>query len=153
MPSALIDRPLPSFSMKTVKQGDRVVTEKEMLGQIHLINVWATWCPSCHVEHAYLMALSDKATIPIVGVNYKDNCAAARELLEDYGDPYQYSVADTQGVLGIDLGVYGAPETYLVDQHGVIRYKRVGVMNEKIWQQKFLPIIKQLNKTITGTSL
>ncbi len=144
MPSALIDQPMPVFSLSTVKQPQQIKTHEDLKGQVSLLNVWATWCVSCRIEHPYLLSLAEQG-VPIVGVNYKDDVAAAQQWLKDLADPYVYSVVDLDGRLGIDLGVFGAPETYVVDQQGVIRYKHVGVVNEKVWTEKLEPIVRALN--------
>jgi len=144
MPSALIDQPMPVFSLSTVKQPEQIKTHEDLKGQVSLLNVWATWCVSCRIEHPYLLSLAEQG-VPIVGVNYKDDVAAAQQWLKDLADPYVYSVVDLDGRLGIDLGVFGAPETYVVDQQGVIRYKHVGVVNEKVWTEKLEPIVRALN--------
>ncbi len=144
MPSALIDQPMPVFSLSTVKQSQVMKTQEDLKGQVSLLNVWATWCVSCRIEHPYLLSLAEQG-VPIVGVNYKDDVEAARQWLKDLADPYVYSVVDLDGRLGIDLGVFGAPETYVVDKHGVIRYKHVGVVNEKVWTEKLEPIVRALD--------
>ncbi|MAZ88177.1 MAG: DsbE family thiol:disulfide interchange protein [Cellvibrionaceae bacterium] len=144
MPSALIDQPMPVFSLSTVKQPEQMKTHEDLKGQVSLLNVWATWCVSCRIEHPYLLSLAEQG-VPIVGVNYKDDVAAAQQWLKDLADPYVYSVVDLDGRLGIDLGVFGAPETYVVDKQGVIRYKHVGVVNEKVWNEKLEPIVRALN--------
>ncbi len=144
MPSALIDQPMPVFSLSTVKQSQVMKTQEDLKGQVSLLNVWATWCVSCRIEHPYLLSLAEQG-VPIVGVNYKDDVEAARQWLKDLADPYEYSVVDLDGRLGIDLGVFGAPETYVVDKQGVIRYKHVGVVNEKVWTEKLEPIVRALD--------
>lgn len=143
MPSALIDKPMPEFSLPTVKSEQRIITQNDLKGKVSLLNVWATWCVSCRVEHPFLVTLAEDG-VPIVGVNYKDDVVAAQQWLRDLADPYLYSVVDADGRLGIDLGVFGAPETYILDKNGVIRFKHVGVVNEKIWKEQLLPIYKQL---------
>jgi cytochrome c biogenesis protein CcmG/thiol:disulfide interchange protein DsbE len=142
MPSALIDRPLPEFSLPALGQ-DRLLSRSEVVGQVSLFNVWATWCVSCRVEHPYLQVLADRG-VPIYGINYKDDDPAALGWLADLGDPYLANIADHDGTLGLDLGVYGAPETYLVDADGVIRYRHVGVVDERVWQSTLAPLYQQL---------
>lgn len=134
MPSALIDRPMPAFSKPSLLEPQLVLNESVFKGQPALLNVWATWCPSCRVEHPYLLQLAAQG-VRIVGLNYKDDSDAARQLLRRTGNPYEINIEDRDGRLGIDLGVFGAPETYLVDAEGVIRFKHVGVVNERIWTQ------------------
>lgn len=144
MPSALKDKAFPAFSLGVLKDEQNLKTEKDLLGQITLVNVWATWCVVCRVEHPYLLQLAEQG-VAIVGVNYKDQPDAARQWLSDLKDPYQYSLMDRSGRLGLDLGVFGAPESYLVDQKGIIRHKHVGVVDEKVWSRDFAPIVAQLS--------
>ena len=143
LPSALIDKPLPAFSLPDLKNEQRLITEKDLKGPA-LVNVWATWCPTCKAEHQMLNQLA-KAGVVIHGVNYKDDSVAARQWLKDYLDPYQVNVADPQGSLGINLGVYGAPETFLIDGQGIIRHKFVGVIDEAVWQKQLAPLYNQLS--------
>lgn len=137
LPSALIDKPLPSFSLPDLKDEQRLISEKDLKGPA-LVNVWATWCPTCKAEHQMLNQLA-KAGVVIHGVNYKDDSVAARQWLKDYLDPYQVNVADPQGSLGINLGVYGAPETFLIDAQGIIRHKYVGAIDERVWREELAP--------------
>lgn len=139
MPSALIDDPVPSFELPIVKDSSTLVTQDIFKGQVSLLNVWATWCISCRVEHPYLNKLSEEG-VAIYGVNYKDDTPAALKWLQEFHDPYQLSVVDADGRLGIDLGVFGAPETYLIDQRGVIRYKHVGIVDERVWSKILKPL-------------
>lgn len=143
MPSALIDRPLPEFSL-TGLADDQPLTRADVVGEPALFNVWATWCISCRVEHPYLQQLAD-AGVPIYGINYKDEDAAARRWLDDLGNPYRANIVDREGSLGVDLGVYGAPETYLVDAAGVIRYRHVGVIDERVWRGTLEPLWRQIS--------
>ena len=137
LPSALIDKPLPAISLPDLKDEQRLITEKDLKGPA-LVNVWATWCPTCKAEHQMLNQLA-KAGVVIHGVNYKDDSVAARQWLKDYLDPYQVNVADPQGSLGINLGVYGAPETFLIDAQGIIRHKYVGAIDERVWREELAP--------------
>lgn len=143
LPSALIDKPLPAFAVGTLDDPDSRRTAEDLKGGIALLNVWATWCPTCAAEHAVLNALRDRGVV-IYGVNYKDDRDTALRWLSRQGDPYRLNLYDPQGSLGLDLGVYGAPETYLLDQRGVIRYRHVGALTEAIWADEFLPRIQQL---------
>lgn len=143
MPSALIDEPVPRFELPTVKDESKMVTQEIFKGQVSLLNVWATWCISCRVEHPYLNKLSEEG-VAIYGVNYKDDTPAAVKWLQEFHDPYQLSIVDADGRLGIDLGVFGAPETYLIDQRGVIRYKHVGVVDERVWSKILQPLYDSL---------
>ncbi len=133
LPSALIDQPFPDFQMASLQQPDKVLTKADLLGKPVLVNVWATWCPACRQEHADLLAIARQGSIGIVGLNYKDDRAAAVKWLQDLGNPYVFNIFDENGMLGLDLGVYGAPETYLVDSEGIVRYRHVGVITEKVW--------------------
>jgi cytochrome c biogenesis protein CcmG/thiol:disulfide interchange protein DsbE len=142
LPSALIDRPLPEFELP-VLGGDRNVNRNDLLGEVALYNVWATWCISCRVEHPYLQQLADRG-IAIYGINYKDDDAGALRWLQELGDPYRLNIVDRDGSLGVDLGVYGAPETYVVDAGGVIRYRHVGVVDERVWTTILEPLYLEL---------
>jgi len=143
MPSALINKPVPVFHLKTVKDQQQWVSQNVLKDKVSLLNVWATWCVSCRVEHPFLLTLS-KTGLPIYGINYKDDVEKARYWLQQYRDPYVLSVVDEDGRLGVDLGVYGAPETYLVDKQGFIRYKHVGVLSEKVWLEQIKPQVVAL---------
>lgn len=142
MPSALIDKPLPEFQLGQLGTG-KMVQREDVIGKVTLFNVWATWCVSCRMEHPYLQKLADEG-VPIVGINYKDESIAAMKWLRDLGNPYLLNVEDREGTLGLDMGVFGAPETYLVDAQGVIRYRHVGVINERIWIGLLSPLYKDL---------
>jgi cytochrome c biogenesis protein CcmG/thiol:disulfide interchange protein DsbE len=142
LPSALIDQPLPEFSLTALGSGEPL-DRSAVTGQAALFNVWATWCVSCRVEHPYLTQLAEQG-VAIYGINYKDDDAAALKWLKELGDPYITSIADRQGALGLDLGVYGAPETYLVDASGVVRYRHVGVVDERVWTAILAPIYREL---------
>jgi cytochrome c biogenesis protein CcmG/thiol:disulfide interchange protein DsbE len=144
MPSALINKPVPTFSLADLQDGS-VITEKALQGHVTLLNVWATWCVSCRMEHLYLVELAQHG-VNIIGVDYKDDDAQARGWLKELGNPYALVAIDKEGYLGLDLGVFGAPETFLVDKHGIIRYKRVGVIDERVWQQEILPVYISLNQ-------
>ena len=141
MPAALEDRQLPEFRVPTLEQ--REVSRADLLGEVALINVWATWCPSCHAEHAYLNQLAREG-VPIFGINYKDEAAAARRWLEQKGDPYRINLVDENGRLGLDLGVTGAPETYLIDAAGVVHLRYQGPIDERVWRQKIKPLFDRL---------
>ena len=138
LPSALIDRPLPAFELPALGM-DRLLKREDVVGEVALFNVWATWCVSCRVEHPYLHKLAEQG-VPIYGVNYKDDDADAMKWLAELGDPYRLNIVDAQGSLGLDLGVSGAPETYLVDAQGVIRYRHVGVVDDRVWRELLEPL-------------
>lgn len=145
VPSALVNRALPVFSLPDLFDTNGVVGSEQLKGGIYLVNFWATWCPPCHAEHPYLVEISEREKdITFVGVNYKDDVAAAREFLGERGNPFKLSVVDATGGLGIDFGVAGAPETFLVDQSGTIRYKHVGVIDNRVWDDVFVPLLAEL---------
>lgn len=139
LPSVLIGKPVPEFSLPDLHNPDNNITPATMKGKPYLLNVWATWCPSCKYEHPYLIKLAEMG-VPIYGVNYKDDTDKARKLLEEAGDPYMANIVDEEGSLIMALGVYGAPETFIVDAEGIIRYRLVGVVNEEIWKSTMAPI-------------
>ncbi len=143
LPSALIGKPVPQFSLPSVEDGQRLISQADLKGKPALVNVWATWCVACKVEHPVLNALAAQG-VNIHGVNYKDDNAAAQKWLREFHDPYQLNIRDEQGSLGLDLGVYGAPETFLIDKHGVIRHKFVGVIDERVWREKLAVLYQEL---------
>lgn len=142
MPSALANRPLPAFSARTLEGGD--ITDAQLRGAPALLNVWATWCPSCAAEHAYLNELSRRG-VKIYGINYKDDAAAARRWIESKGNPYRANILDPSGRLGLDLGVTGAPETYLVDAGGLVHLRHQGPVDERVWRTVFEPALAALS--------
>lgn len=150
LPSALVGRAFPAFALADLNAPDTVVTQSIFEGQVTLVNVWATWCPTCKAEHAELARIHDEEGMRIIGINYKDDPAAARRWLARYGDPYELHVIDADGLLGVDLGVYGAPESFLVDQHGVIVHKRVGDVNRRVWEAEFVPLVAQLRDALAS---
>lgn len=150
LPSALVNKPFPAFKLAQLEQPGRGLQQSDLLGQIALVNVWATWCPSCHVEHGYLNYLATERGITIYGVNYKDKAAAARRWLEEKGNPYRFNIFDPEGRLGLDMGVTGAPETYVIDHRGFVRMRFQGPVNETVWQQKFRPLLEQLQAEQAG---
>ena len=146
LPSALIDKPMPAFQLPLLMRPDVAVNEKQITqGKPTLLNIWASWCVSCRVEHPFLDQLA-KQGVRIVGVNYKDERSDAEKWLANLGNPYQMIIFDYQGGLGLDLGVYGAPETYLLDGEGIIRYKHVGVVDETVWQSTLKALYQQWQK-------
>lgn len=145
LPSVLINRPLPEFRATSLSDPSRQLTTADLKGEVALLNVWATWCPSCRAEHDMLRQLAGQGVV-IFGVNYKDERDKALEWLRVLGDPYRFNINDEAGRVGIELGVYGAPETFLLDAQGIIRHRHVGVLDERVWQQDFLPRIRQLKE-------
>lgn len=142
LPSMLIDKPMPSFALTTVEGQE--VSNADLPDSMFLLNVWGSYCLPCLVEHPTFMRLAEEGEIPVVGVNYRDRQDLALRWLDDNGDPFSFSILDESGRFGIDLGVYGAPETYLVDSNGVIRYRHVSVLDETVWREEFLPAIAEL---------
>lgn len=152
MPSALVDKKLPSFELPQLLEPDVILTEQDLKGDIVLLNVWATWCVYCKYEHPYLVDIAKSGRVSLYGLNYKDIRADATQWLVDYENPYILSVFDEQGRLGIELGVTAAPETFVIDASGIIRMKYVGPIDAKVWKEKFLPIIETLEKENQGAS-
>lgn len=146
VPSPLIGKAAPSFNLAQVTQPLLSLTPTELKGQVWLLNVWASWCVSCRIEHPLLLRLAKEKTIPLYGLNWKDQTSDALAWLAQYGDPYIASAADQDGRVAIDYGVYGAPETFLIDRNGIIRYKHIGPLNEQVWREKMLPLIRELNR-------
>ncbi|NMP30264.1 DsbE family thiol:disulfide interchange protein [Thalassotalea sp. M1531] len=146
LPSALVGKPVPEFTLTGLKDGDRTLTSVGQKGDIKLLNVWATWCPSCRYEHPYLLDLAKSDQFKLYGLNYKDERDLAIKWLEDLADPYQYSIFDPNGRLGLDLGVYAAPETFVIDHNGIIRKRFAGPIDGKVWQKEFAPLIKTISQ-------
>ena len=166
VPSPLVGKPAPDFRLEVLAEPGRTFTPADMRGKVWLLNVWASWCVSCRAEHPLLVAFSKQGGVPIVGLNYKevrgdgqtdvkglapaDEQALTRqraaEWLARHGNPYSLSVLDMDGRVGIDYGVYGVPETYLIDKKGVIRYKQIGPITPEALEQKILPLARQLEQ-------
>jgi cytochrome c biogenesis protein CcmG/thiol:disulfide interchange protein DsbE len=143
--TARLNDPIPAFSLESLEDASVKKDHTLFEGSVSLLNVWATWCPACRSEHHYLMELSEKG-VPIVGLNYKDERVKAIEWLQDLGDPYSANLYDPLGTFGFELGVYGAPETYIVDRDGVVRYRHVGELNERVWNAQLKPIWDNLQR-------
>jgi len=145
VPSPLIDQPAPAFNLPRLHVSDKTFSPQDQAGRIWLLNVWASWCGACRVEHPLLVEFSKQhQDIPIVGLNYKDEEVAAKGWLRSLGDPYRFSVVDQKGLAGIDWGVYGVPETFLIDTNNIIRYKVIGPVTRKIIDEELLPRIRRL---------
>jgi cytochrome c biogenesis protein CcmG, thiol:disulfide interchange protein DsbE len=144
VPSPLIDKPAPVFSLPTLRDPQRAISAEALKGQVWLFNVFASWCAPCLEEHPHLMALASEKSVPIYGLNYKDTGEAALKWLGRHGDPYDGIVTDPDGRVGIDYGVYGVPETFVIDKQGVIRFKHVGPMTPEVIEQKILPLVRKL---------
>ncbi len=145
LPSALLAKPFPEFEQPALGEPQRLLTRDDLLGKPALVNVWATWCPTCRAEHEYFNQLAAQG-VPIIGINYKDNEASAQKWLQDLKDPYVLNISDPDGRLGFNLGVYGAPETFVIDSQGMIRYKFVGAVDEQVWRERLAPVYQELNR-------
>jgi cytochrome c biogenesis protein CcmG, thiol:disulfide interchange protein DsbE len=144
VPSPLIGKPAPGFQLARLDQPAKELSEKDLRGQVWLLNVWASWCVSCREEHPLLVAFSRENVVPIYGLNYKDKRDDALAWLARHGDPYTASVVDPDGKVFIDYGMYGVPETYVIDKAGVIRYKRIGPITRDVLSETILPLVKEL---------
>ena len=147
VPSPLVDKPAPAFRLAQLDDTGKQLSPADLKGQVWLLNVWASWCVSCRVEHPLLVQLAKADIVPVIGLNYKDTNDLGRAWLTENGDPYQVSVVDADGRVGIDWGVYGVPETFVVDKTGVIRYKQIGPITLESLQQKILPLVRELQKS------
>jgi len=146
VPSPLINKPAPAFQLPQLQDPNTKFSAAEMRGKVWLLNVWATWCLPCREEHPVLLELSRSGAVPIYGMDYKDKREDALSLLSESGNPYVLCTSDADGRVAIDYGVYGVPETYLIDREGVIRYKQVGPLTPESIEKNILPLVKELNK-------
>jgi len=146
VPSPLVGKPAPNFSLTQLQAPEKTISPKDMEGKVWLLNVWASWCVACREEHPILLDFSKLGVVPIVGLNYKDGRKEGVDLLQQFGDPYQLSAFDADGRVGIDYGVYGVPETFVIDKRGVIRYKHIGPVTPEVLSDKLIPLIKELNR-------
>jgi cytochrome c biogenesis protein CcmG/thiol:disulfide interchange protein DsbE len=144
VPSPLINKPAPPFTLPELMDPQRTFSQKDMLGKVWLLNVWASWCVSCREEHPVLVEFSKRNVVPVYGLNYKDDRKDALAWLARLGNPYTTSIMDRDGRIGIDYGVYGVPETYVIDKQGVIRYKQIGPVTPEILDAKIVPLVKKL---------
>jgi cytochrome c biogenesis protein CcmG, thiol:disulfide interchange protein DsbE len=144
VPSPLIGKRAPAFELALLEEPDKRFSEKTMLGKVWIMNVWASWCPPCLAEHPVVSQLSRSGAAPIVGLNYKDTREDALPWLKRNGNPFQVVVFDPNGRIGIDYGVYGVPETYVIDRQGVIRYKHIGPLSAEVVQNKIEPMLREL---------
>ena len=145
VPSPLIGKPAPAFSLARLDQPEVRIAKEDLRGKVWILNVWASWCVACRQEHPLLVAYSKQAQVPIYGLNYKDEPAAGLKWLADFGNPYTASLADRDGRVGIDFGVYGVPETFVIDGKGVIRYKHIGPLTPEVLRDTIDPLLKQLH--------
>jgi cytochrome c biogenesis protein CcmG, thiol:disulfide interchange protein DsbE len=141
LPSPLIGKPAPEFTLSDVLDASRTVSNAAFKGQVYVLNVWATWCVPCRQEHAELLAIAGRNAVPIIGLNYRDQREKAKQFLEQLGNPYSAVAFDSTGRTAIEWGVYGAPETYLVDAKGQVIYKFITPITEEVWDKEFLPRI------------
>lgn len=144
VPSPLIGKAAPDFSAPRLHAPDQRFGAQQMLGKVWLLNVWASWCAACRQEHPLLVEVARRNIVPIVGLNYKDTRDAAQNWLQEIGNPYVLSAFDADGRVGIDYGVYGVPETFLIDQQGIIRYKHIGPITARALETELLPRIRKL---------
>ena len=144
VPSPLIGKPAPAFELPLLAAPAKTFSQKEMAGKVWIMNVWASWCPPCLVEHPVITQLA-RSGIPVIGLNYKDRREDALPWLARNGDPFQLTVFDASGRIGTDYGVYGVPETYVIDRQGLIRYKHIGPVTPEVAQKKIEPLVKELN--------
>lgn len=144
VPSPFIGKPAPAFTLPKLHDPAATVSPADLKGQVWLLNVWASWCVSCRAEHEVVTRLAGTGEVPIVGLNYKDERDAALEWLRRLGDPYEVSAVDASGDVGIDWGVYGVPETFVIDQQGIVRHKHIGPITEKSVSETILPLVRKL---------
>ncbi len=146
VPSPLVGKPAPVFNLPQLHAPAKRFSPQEMKGKVWLLNVWASWCVSCVQEHPILVELAQQNIVPIYGLDYKDKSADALAWLNNKGNPYVLTVSDADGRIGIDYGVYGVPETYVIDKQGVIQYKQIGPVTPQNLQEKILPLVAELEK-------
>ena len=147
VPSPLIDKPAPSFSLAQLHEPGRTFNLADMKGQVWLLNVWASWCVACRTEHPLLVELGKAKIVPLIGLNYKDKPDEAKAWLAQLGNPYALSVMDRDGNVGIDFGVYGVPETFVIDKAGVIRFKQIGPVTVEVLEKTILPLVRKLQQS------
>ena len=152
LPSVLIGKSVPDFDLPPVEGRKLGMSDEDLKGQVSLVNVWASWCKECRAEHPLLMDLAEREIVPIHGLNYKDKPVDAQNWLDNLGDPYVRTGADRDGRVAIDWGVYGVPETFVVNQKGEIVYKHIGALSAAIFEEKILPVISELTGEVEGIS-
>lgn len=146
VPSPLVGKPAPAFTLPQLRDPKKQFSSQDMKGKVWMLNVWASWCVSCKEEHPLLVTLAEQKILPIYGLDYKDKREDAELWLKKGGDPYTLSVMDSEGRIGIDYGVYGVPETYVIDKKGIIRYKQIGPITSQSLSETILPLVAQLEK-------
>jgi cytochrome c biogenesis protein CcmG/thiol:disulfide interchange protein DsbE len=147
VPSPLIGKPAPAFKLAQLHAPDKTLAPADLRGQVWVLNVWASWCVSCRVEHPLLLELAKAGIVPVVGLDYKDKPDEGRAWLAQHGDPYRVSVQDVDGRAGIDWGVYGVPETFVIDKNGTIRYKHIGPVTAEALQETIVPLVRELQRS------
>ena len=145
VPSPLIGKPAPAFALARLDDPAQTIRRDDLLGQVWMLNVWASWCVACREEHPLLVEFAKSKMLPIYGLNYKDKPAAGQKWLADFGNPYNASLTDLDGRVGIDYGVYGVPETFIMDRQGVVRFKQIGPITPEVIRTKIEPLVRQLN--------
>jgi cytochrome c biogenesis protein CcmG, thiol:disulfide interchange protein DsbE len=145
VPSPLVDKPAPKFSAPLLSAPDQRIGRDDMLGKVWILNVWASWCVACREEHPVLVDFAKKGVVPLYGLNYKDRREDGLNWLAQHGNPYTDSVVDADGRIGIDYGVYGVPETFVIDKQGVIRFKQIGPVTPEVLKDKIEPLLAKLN--------
>lgn len=145
LPSVQLGKKLPVFTVPQLENPEATFSSTQLPQQVLLLNVWASWCEACVEEQVFMMQLAREG-VPIYGLNYKDKSVDALKWLAQWGNPYKITGQDTEGTVAIDLGVYGAPETFVIDKQGIIRYRHVGIMNEEVWLKDILPLMKKLER-------
>ncbi len=146
LPSALIGKPAPEFALPELREPSKTISPSQMRGKVWLLNVWASWCVACREEHPFLMDIARSGAVPIYGLTWKDKREDSLAVISELGDPYVLSMSDFDGRVAIDYGITGAPETYLIDKKGVIRYKEPGQLTPEIMEEKILPMVRELNR-------
>lgn len=146
VPSPFIGKAAPAFTLPQLQRPDLKLSNFDLKGQVWLLNVWASWCESCRDEHPLLVEYSKRKEVPIYGLDYKDEPADGIKWLEQFGNPYTNSIVDRDGLVGIDYGVYGVPETFVIDKKGIIRYKQIGVVTPESWDNTIMPLVKKLQQ-------
>jgi cytochrome c biogenesis protein CcmG, thiol:disulfide interchange protein DsbE len=145
VPSPLIDKPAPAFALTRLDRPELTIRRDDMLGKVWMLNVWASWCETCRDEHPYLVEFAKLKAVPIYGLDYKDQREPAQQWLAERGNPYDASLFDVTGRTGIDFGVYGVPETFVIDKQGVIRFKQIGALTPAVLRDEVLPLLRKLN--------
>lgn len=144
LPSPLLGKPAPDFALPVLGEPERIITRESLLGAPYLLNVWGSWCPACRDEHPVITRLAESGRIRVIGYDYKDEPEDAFRWLAQFGNPYELIIADVEGRAALDWGIYGAPETFLVDAQGMIRWKFVGPLTDEIVEQQLLPVLETL---------